>query len=230
MYEKLNNGDDLFDHEVLEILLYSACPRVNTNPLAHALLERFGSIAEIFGADIEELKAVQGVGESVAKYLKTVGLCVERTGRIGNCPTLKTWGDCRRFIHLRLNAKSEEFIELYFVNKSYRVIRIYSSTSNEKSRASARFDEIARNISIARPHGIIIAHNHVDGSASPSEYDDDFTKTVQFICNMNSVKLIDHIIYLSRDELFSYKNSGRLDKIKSACNWENFQKWIKTSN
>ena len=52
MYEKLNNGDDLFDHELLEILLFGACPRINTNPMAHALLERFVSISEIGRAHV----------------------------------------------------------------------------------------------------------------------------------------------------------------------------------
>ena len=59
MYAKLVGGENLYDHEILEILLYSACPRVNTNPIAHNLLDRFCSLSEIFKADIEELKRVE---------------------------------------------------------------------------------------------------------------------------------------------------------------------------
>lgn len=230
MYEKLNNGDDLFDHEVLEILLYGICPRVNTNPIAHALLERFVSISEVFNASVDELKEVEGVGENVARYIKAVGLCAERAGSIGNAPTLKTLGDCKRFIDLRLRGKSEEFVELYLVNKAGRVLRIFTYTTSEKSRAAAKVDVVARNIALVRPHGVIIAHNHVDGTAYPSEYDDNFTRIVQFVCNMNDTLLLDHLIYLSRDEIFSYRDDGRLDETKSCYNWETFEKWIKTSN
>ncbi len=230
MYEKLNNSDDLFDHEVLEVLLYSACPRVNTNPVAHALLDRFVSISGVFNASIDELKEVDGVGANVAYFIKTVGLCAERAGSIGTSPTLKTFGDCKHFINLRLRGKTEEFIELYFLNKAGRVQRIFSYTSFEKSRASVKVDDILRNVALSRPHGIIIAHNHVDGSANPSEYDDNFTRTVQFICNMNGVQLIDHFIYLSQDEIYSYNDNGRLREVKNFCSLESFEKWIKTLN
>ena len=230
MYEKLNNGDDLYDHELLEILLYGICPRVNTNPIAHALLDRFVTINEVFGASVEQLQEVNGVGESVARYIKTIGLCAERAGKIGNAPTLKNMSDCKRFINLRFRAKTEEYIELYFVNKAGKVQRIFNYTSSEKTRASVDPDTIARSITLFRPYGIIIAHNHVDSDESPSDYDDNFTRIVQFICNMNGTALLDHIIYCNSSKYFSYKDSGRLGRIKEFCSWETFETWIKNLN
>ena len=47
LYEKLKNGDNLFEHEILEMLLFNAYPRKNTNPIAHELLNRFPSISEV---------------------------------------------------------------------------------------------------------------------------------------------------------------------------------------
>lgn len=229
MYEKLNS-DDLFDHEVLEILLYNVCPRINTNPIAHALLDRFVSINEVFDASVDELKEVDGVGENVARFIKTVGLCAERAGNMGNAPTLKTASDCKRFVDLRLRNKSEEFIELYFLNKANRVQRIFNYTSFEKNRASVRTEEITRNFALSRPYAVIIAHNHVDGTENPSGYDDEFTRIIQFICNMNGAKLLDHLIYYSKDRIYSYNTCGRLEKVKSSCSWEAFEKWIKTLN
>ena len=35
------------EHEVLELLLIYAIPQKDVNPLAHALLERFGSLAAV---------------------------------------------------------------------------------------------------------------------------------------------------------------------------------------
>ena len=230
MYEKLKNGDDLFDHELLEVLLFSGCPRVNTNPIAHALLDRFVTLSEVFNASVEELKEVEGVGDSVANFLKTVGLCAERAGNIGNAPTLKNLGDCKRFADVRFHGKTEEYVELYFLSKTGKVQRIFNYTSAENSRARAKTDIIARNIALFRPHGVVAAHNHLDGKVNPSEYDDKFTLTLQFICNMNEVRLLDHIIYCSRDKIFSYKDDGRLDKSKNFCSWETFEKWIKTLN
>ena len=72
LYEKLKSGGNLYEHELLEMLLFNAYPRKNTNPLAHELLNRFPSISAVLNADYEELIAVPGVGEQVALYL----LCV----------------------------------------------------------------------------------------------------------------------------------------------------------
>ena len=70
--EKLDSGN-LCEHEILEILLFNAIPRRNTNELAHRLLAAFGSVRGIFSATVAQLKTVDGVGENVAAYLRCVG-------------------------------------------------------------------------------------------------------------------------------------------------------------
>ena len=67
----LKSGLDAFaDHEALELLLYYAIPRRDTNPIAHALMERYGSLSAVLAAPVEDLKKVEGVGESAAILLK----------------------------------------------------------------------------------------------------------------------------------------------------------------
>ncbi len=38
IYEKFQRGERLYDHELLEMLLFNAIPQKNTNDLAHRLL------------------------------------------------------------------------------------------------------------------------------------------------------------------------------------------------
>ena len=66
----LKQGLDGFaDHEVLELILFYAIPQRNVNPLAHALLERFGSFHAVLEASREELLKTDGVGEYAASLL-----------------------------------------------------------------------------------------------------------------------------------------------------------------
>ena len=51
------------DHEVLELLLFYGQPRKNTNETAHALLNRFGSLHQVFNASIADLQEVEGVSD-----------------------------------------------------------------------------------------------------------------------------------------------------------------------
>ena len=69
MLQRLEHGEGLQDHELLEVLLFNAIPRKNTNPLAHELLTAFSSLGELFGASYEELLDVDGVGPETAAYL-----------------------------------------------------------------------------------------------------------------------------------------------------------------
>ena len=64
----LKGGLDSFaDHEALELLLYYAIPRRDTNPIAHALMERYGSLSAVLTAPVEDLQKVEGIGESEAQ-------------------------------------------------------------------------------------------------------------------------------------------------------------------
>ena len=61
--------DSLEEHEALEYLLFFVIPRRDTNPLAHALIGRFGSFAGVLEASEEELRTVEGIGPAAARFL-----------------------------------------------------------------------------------------------------------------------------------------------------------------
>lgn len=229
MCAKVKEGDRLYDHEVLEIILYSVIPRTNTNPIAHKLLERFCSVSEIFKAEVEELKQVEGVGENTAVFLRTLGMCIERAGCAEGAAVLKTLGDCRSFVTMRMHGRPEEILELYFLDKSGCVKRIYTYTSADRNKVVARADEIIKNIALVKPYGLLVAHNHLNGSAEPSGNDEIFTAQIQLICNMNNVKFWDHLIYAD-GKYYSYKDKDRLDNMARKYSLNNVLAWINNSN
>ena len=57
-------------HEILELLLFYALPRVDTNPIAHDLIDTFHSLSGVLDADIQDLKHVKGISENAAVFLK----------------------------------------------------------------------------------------------------------------------------------------------------------------
>ena len=64
--------EGLPDHRVLELLLFYAIPQGDVNPLAHRLLEHFGSLSGVFNATHEQLTAVKGIGENTATLIRLV--------------------------------------------------------------------------------------------------------------------------------------------------------------
>ena len=65
-------ADSLEPHELLELLLFYAVPRANTNPTAHELLRQFGSLKNVLSAPVEDLVRVEGLGESSALLIALV--------------------------------------------------------------------------------------------------------------------------------------------------------------
>ena len=55
------------DVRALELLLYYAIGRKDTNPIAHSLLNRFGSLHNVFSASIEELCGIEGISEKYCR-------------------------------------------------------------------------------------------------------------------------------------------------------------------
>lgn len=215
MYEKLKSGDKLYDHELLEILLFNAYARKNTNPIAHALLDTFVTIPAVLNASVEELCAVEGVGESVALYLRTVGECTKNIRSASDAAAvLYSYEDFKNYAALRLKFKTQEILELYCLEKNGRLKKTFTYTSNENSKVEVSSDKIAQVLATVKPYGLFIAHNHLSGDSRPSVNDDRFTMEVQLLCSMNNVQLYDHCIYASDKNIYSYFAEGKLDEIK----------------
>ena len=69
----LKDGLDSFEpHNVLELLLFYAQPRGDMNPLAHRLIDTFGSLSGVLDAAIEDLCSIKGMGKNTAVFLKMI--------------------------------------------------------------------------------------------------------------------------------------------------------------
>ena len=64
--------DNFNDINALELLLFYAAPRRDTNGMAHALLEKFGSLSAVLEANEQELLTVPGIGENAVTLLRLI--------------------------------------------------------------------------------------------------------------------------------------------------------------
>ena len=60
------------EHEVLELFLFYCLPRKDTNELGHALIKRFGSLANVLETPAEELAKLPGMGINAATFLTLI--------------------------------------------------------------------------------------------------------------------------------------------------------------
>ena len=192
----IENGLDGFEaHQALELYLFYAVPRRDTNPLAHRLLERYQNICGVCDAPIDELQRDFGLSESAASLLKLLPemsrLYNESKLSDTNLIDPETVGEmiARRFI-----GRTSEAVALLLGSAKGRIL--YFDIIAKGSVSSSDFP-IRRIVDLAIRHNArtaYIAHNHPSGSLLPSRADIDATKLISGTLASVSVQLLDHFI------------------------------------
>lgn len=211
----LQYPDSLSDHELLEVLLYSAIPRTDTNPLAHRILNEFGSIDRVFATEASELMCVSGVGEKVAAKIVLTGKIFERIKEAEKTvsylnSTDRIMAECRKWFD---NNQSENFLVL-LLKEDKRLCAQFFINGYSGENVELDTSELVKKLALLRPTYLVAAHNHPSGNASPSNNDDSSTRKLDSICRLHSVKLLDHLIFSDYD-CYSYHMSGRLLRLKA---------------
>ena len=223
MLERLENGaDSMQEHELLEILLYNAIPRKNTNEIAHELLLAFGSYENVLRASFAELKTVKGVGAETAAYLKCIGLLNKQMPCTQEMfPKGLNLAEIENFLIHRYYAFQTEVLELYCVDSHGRITHCQRFTDFRETSATVDMDKINKLFAAQLPAGILIAHNHPTAPCAPSDDDDRFTLQLMLYCKLNRIKLFDHVI-IGIDGVYSYYRDRRIDEFNDQCNIKNF--------
>lgn len=213
MYEKLYHAPaSLEEHELLEILLFSILPRVNTNPIAHELLDRFGTIEAIFRSTKAELMRVNGVGAKTAEFLITTGAILNRINEHReDLPRVYSTAQFKDYISEKYAPLKKEVFDIYFIDKANCILGTHRIESDLADRVVIETKDLMNAISSSKASSIILVHNHIHGSPEPSKEDDRVTMESKMICRICGMKLYDHFIY-SNEWIYSYFASGRLDK------------------
>lgn len=210
--EFLRGGLEHFsDLRALELLLFYSRFQGDVNPLAHALLDTFGSLAGVLDADPELLLEVPGMGENTATLLKLIPAMGAKylSCRTSTETMILNTKDMRRlFAPYFFGAKNEMsyLAALDGKRKLLGVRKISEGTPNATDVTTRRVAEatLALNATV-----VILAHNHVSGIATPSEADLQSTAYLQAFLAKMSVTLLDHVI-MADDDMVSLRESNYL--------------------
>ena len=201
--------EDFAPHNVLELLLFYSIPRGDTNPIAHRLIDAFGSLSGVFDATPEELMKVSGVGESTAilismipqmarKYLEDKA---DAVNVVGGC------GDIGAYLLPKFVGRTNEALMMVSIDNKNKVIScsvVAEGTVDSAKVSRRKVMEEAMKVKATR---VILAHNHPRGVAVPSAEDVAMTREIGRLFAQVGIELVDHII-IADDDYVSMAASG----------------------
>ena len=210
----IENGFDVFEpHEALEMYLFYAIPRKDTNPLAHRLLDRYMNIGGVCDAPIDELESEFGLSESAAVFLKML----PEMSRLYNESKIS---DDNVIDYENLGEK----FKAKFIGRTSEAVALMLGDAKGKmlyfniiSKGSINSSDmpIRKIVDLALRHNAktaFLAHNHPSGTALPSQNDLATTRVIRETLLSIGVDLIDH--YIVTDEDFvSLRESGMAGNI-----------------
>ncbi len=203
------------DHNILELLLFYAIPRGDVNPIAHRLIDKFGSIASVFDASEEELIKVDGIGENTARLIRMIPQLSRKymLSRTGNFSIVNTTEAAGRYLLPYFFGERDEVIYVLCLDAKSKILacdRLSRGSVNSVAINVRKIVEFAIN---SNATGVIMAHNHTSGIALPSGEDERTTRKVWHALDVVGIKLVDHII-VADDDFVSMADNGFFDADK----------------
>ena len=194
------------EHEILELMLFYALPRIDTNKIAHQLIDTFGSLSGVLEADARDLASVPGIGNNAAAYLSMFPdlFRAYHRNRLGERPLIRSIKDACAFAEALLFGKSYEQFYVIWLNTQGRVIHYERLSEGGLSESPVYLNKLAA--AALRHHAAkgLVAHNHPGGSVTPSKEDIHTTQRILQALKMLDIELVDHII-VGNDSSFSFQ-------------------------
>lgn len=214
--EFLKNGfnESTPPHKVIEMLLFYSIPRKDTNDLAHLLVNRFGSISGILDAPVEQLTEIKGISLNTAVLIKLI-ISVARiyhSEKSKNSGGYTNFDDVCKYIVSRYFGYTKEMFSVTSFSGNGRILGFDILGEGNVSEVNVSTREIIETVLKRQAVCAIIAHNHPNGTAVPSDEDIAITKNIQIALSHINVKLLDHIV-ICGDDYVSMSQSRLYKKI-----------------
>ena len=201
--EIMHNGFDekTPPHKVLEFLLFYCISRKDTNPIAHRLISRFGSISGVLDAPIEKIAEVEGMSERSALFLKSIMPIAriylhEKSNNLSYFKGLDEIGEYALKQYVGINEERAGIISL---DGKGHLLGFDFVSQGDISSVGLSFRDVLNCLLSHDAAAAVLVHNHPSGIALPSMRDKALTESLAETLKNIGIYLIDHIIIGSGD-------------------------------
>ncbi len=207
----LGSGLESFqDYELLELLLFYGIERIDTKPIAKKLLERFGTLGDVFAADADLLKEFDIDPRTLVllRALRETGARLARR-EVVDRPVITSWDKLLDYCHASLAHEKTERFNILFLDRKNVLIADETQQKGTVDHTPVYPREVAKRALQLDASAIIMVHNHPSGDPTPSRADIEMTKEVKSALKAVGIELHDHLV-IGRKANASFRSLGLL--------------------
>jgi DNA repair protein RadC len=192
----LDGGDGLLDHELIEYLLMLGIPRVDTKPMAKALIREFGGVGGVLSADPESLRRILGNRDTAIAAIKIAHAAAIRMVRdkAAARPVLGNWQALLDYLRADMAHLATERFRVLHLDTRNMLIRDEVMSEGTIDQAAVYVREVIKRALELGAAAVILVHNHPSGDPSPSRADIDITRAVIDAGKPLAIAVHDHLI------------------------------------
>jgi DNA repair protein RadC len=197
--------------ESRKIVLFRAIPRRDVKPLAHDLLQRFGGFEAVLSAPVEQLMAIDGVGEAVLCELKVVEAAAHRLGkaRLREKQVISSWDALISYCRATMAHRPTEHFRVFFLDRKNVLIADEEQARGTVDHVPVYPREIIKRALFLNASALILVHNHPSGDPTPSAADISMTEQIRAAADTMGIVLHDHVV-IGKSAEVSFRAEGYL--------------------
>ena len=201
-------------HEVLELVLTYSIPHKDVNPLAHRLIDSFGSLAGVFDAGYEQLKGFDGIGHETALYLSLFPQLINCYNASRNNQTiiLGNVKACVRHFREVTNVKNHEEFYVFCLDAKKKLIKTIKMDNGTPSSITISITALVERLAGSGAKSVVIMHVHPGDNVLPTNADVEATRRIISVCYTLGVAVEDHII-VSDTSYYSFSHNSLFDSL-----------------
>ncbi|MBR5314591.1 MAG: hypothetical protein IKU45_04150 [Clostridia bacterium] len=185
----LENGISSFqEHELLELLLFFAIPRKDTNELAHELLNEFGSLHNVFNTNPEYLKSFKNMTSNAA-FLLRLFKDISYKYYVNNDSAkyeIDSEEKLCEYMQKQYATLDKETVFLFLVENNNHITDCIKLHEGTESVSEVKIGDIVKIANARNISQIIISHNHPDNSPISTN---DIVSTKKIAFHLKSVDI-----------------------------------------
>ena len=210
-FERDSGMESFAPHEALELLLTYAIPRKDTNPIAHRLIDHFGSLHAVLEAPTDELTAVPEIGQRAAQLI-TMLLPLFRlyeNDRLQKRATLDSYRLVRDYCWSLYHGVTVEKFYLLSLDSQLKLLDVRVIAEGTLDEVPVYPREVVGILLRQKAAGAVISHNHPGQTSAPSQADIELTRRLHRLLGEIGITLHDHVI-IGTDGTYSFAQAGML--------------------